>query len=867
MKKPLLLLLTLLFPVVIQAQIEYPGKPWSQDLKLKSVPAAVSLPGVTQQAAKSYADSFGPQLKSMVFAYPFDTLLTSDRNGSWETMPDGSRIWRLMLHSPGALSLNVIFSRFILPKNADVYLYTPDYKTIRGAFNSKNQTDTGVLPTMPVPGNTLIIEIDLPADAAFIPVLEISKVSHDFKGIMDSGYCNIDINCPAGNDWQTEKRAVVKFIRGGTLLCSGALINNTRNDGRPFLLTANHTIGNSTHASQSLFYFRYESPECGSGVGSQSFTISGSKLLATTNVLDFCLVELNQTPPEDYEPYYAGWDRRTLSYMDTVTCIHHPSGDVKKISKSFHRVVTGSFGYGYDSVAHWLISQWDVGTTEGGSSGSPLFNNDHRIVGDLTGGQASCTFNRNDYFMKFSVSWDKYSDSSKQLKYWLDPALTGLSVLNGYDPYDGGKPVANFSIRPDDIQVNRKVYFTELSTGSPVSWSWSFENGSPSNSTAKTPGPVVFSKAGTSHVTLIVSNALGTDTLKQTIAVSDYSAYSVSENRVVPERLISFSDQSSGNPVSAVWSVEHATTPLSSGLAVDLKFLNQGEYSVSEIVEYQDSADTLMHYNQIKVIPDELIFHSRSFSNVRQDEHTGYSDSSLGNQGYLPGSNNVGISAYAEAFRNTSDTIYVINGISISLAVISKWSDNYYLPFVIWNGKKQVVLRDSVMISDYQPGSRLTKWFNTPVNFDTLMYIGFEPQLWENGTFVSKMATDRGESGLNTAYIIKNNQWQPITDIAGIHTSLDLSLETSVLMNSFKEEIRILPGLNDGVFTVDLGNLVFKQVDVSVFNVKGQKIVADVVKGDNQISFKISPAVTGVYIVSLTIDSYRFATKMVILKQ
>ena len=149
MKKPLLLLFTLLFPVVVQAQIEYPGKPWSQDINLKSIPVAVSFPGVTLQAATAYADSYGPQLKSMVFAYPFDTLLTSKRNGSWETMPDGSRIWRLMLHSPGALSLNVIFSHFILPTNANVYLYTPDYKTIRGAFTSKNNTDTGVCQLCP----------------------------------------------------------------------------------------------------------------------------------------------------------------------------------------------------------------------------------------------------------------------------------------------------------------------------------------------------------------------------------------------------------------------------------------------------------------------------------------------------------------------------------------------------------------------------------------------------------------------------------------------------------------------------------------------------------------------------------------------
>ncbi|MCX6224209.1 MAG: trypsin-like peptidase domain-containing protein, partial [Bacteroidia bacterium] len=431
MKKPLLIFIVLLLPFVLYAQIEYPGKPWSQDLKLKSSPAGVTFPGLSPQAESSYLSSFSPGLKAMVFAYPFDTQLTTDRNGTWETLNDGSRIWRLSLSSPRALSLNLIFNRFKLPAGASVYLYTPNYQTIRGAFTSENQTASGVLATVPLPGDKVTVELNLPANTEFMPTLEISKVSHDFKGFFDSefsrptaGECNVDINCSAGADWQIEKKAVVKFVRGGVWLCSGALINNVRNDGRPLLFTANHTIGSETHAEQTVFFFRYERPSCGTGNGTLQYTLSGSKLLATTGKLDFCLVELSSTPPKNYEPYYAGWDRRVFTSLDSVTCIHHPGGVVKKISKSFKQVFTSDFGGGYDANTHWKIGSWDVGTTEPGSSGSPLFNKDHRIVGDLTGGDASCSFNFNDYFQKFSVSWEKYPDSSTQLKYWLDPEST-----------------------------------------------------------------------------------------------------------------------------------------------------------------------------------------------------------------------------------------------------------------------------------------------------------------------------------------------------------------------------------------------------------------------------------------------------------
>lgn len=870
MKKALLIFVTFLTPIFLYSQIESPGKPWSQNLKMKTSPAGISFPGLSSKVASTYLSSLTSREKAMVFAYPFDILLNANQKGTWETLNNGSRIWRLTLYSPGALSLNLIFSRFVLPEGACLYLYTPDYQIVRGAFTSKNQTASGVLATMPLPGDRITVELNLPANPEFLPILEISKVSHDFKGFFNSdtakpasGDCNVDINCPAGSYWQTEKKAVVKFIRGGVWLCSGALINNTRIDGKPLLLTANHTIGSESQAQQTVFFFRYERPSCGSGTGSLQYTLSGSKLLASTAKLDFSLVELSSAPPKSYEPFFAGWDRRIVSFLDTVSCIHHPSGDSKKISKCYSRVVTANFGGGYDTNTHWIISNWDVGTTEGGSSGSPLFNTDHRIVGDLTGGDASCSYNFNDYFQKFSVSWDRYPDSIAQLKCWLDPDQTGVSVLNGFDPFSGGKPIANFTIRPSHIQVGRIVYFTDLSIGLPESWTWLFENGVPESSNLRVPPAVKFPAPGTYHVTLLVTNELGSDSSQQTIVVSDYPAYTITENRVVPERKIDLTDQSTGNPLSVSWSVSGPPSSLFTGSAVELGFLNHGEYSITEIVKLQDFTDTLTHYNQVKVIPDVLAFRSKSFNNVQPDEHAGYSI--MGKQGYIPGSNILGIEAYAEAFRNTSDTAFIINGITIPIEVKSKWTANYYLTLVVWNANKQVLMRDSIMISNFQPESRLTKWLRSPVSFDTLIYVGFEVKPWDKGTFVSKMATDRGETGTNTAFVVKGTQWQPVTDIAGIHTSFDLAIETSVLMKSFKEEIRILPNYNDGNFTLDLGTLVFNKVNLSIYNIKGQEIISEMVKSDNLISFHINPPIPGVYVVRLIIDNYQFATKVMII--
>ncbi len=870
------LLLSVLFAVSIfsaYSQVESPGSPWSISANLKSQVSVLNLDPISEREINSYSGQFGNRLKSMLFAYPVMTNLSSENDGVWEEMPDGRRVWRLTISSSGARSLNIIFHRFHLPDGASLYLYTPGYKVVRGAFTSLNELPSGVLATVPLPGDQLTVELNLSPGSAFEPQVIIGQVSHDFKGffgetgIEKSGSCNVDINCPAGADWQIEKRAVVKFIRGGVWLCSGTLINTAENSGRPLLLTANHCIALDWHAEQSVFYFRYEKPGCGNGAGSLQYSLSGSKLLATANQIDFCLVELSSAPPKSYDPYYAGWDRRVVSYLDSVVCIHHPSGDVKKISKTYHRVVTGDFGGGFEANTHWKISQWDLGTTEPGSSGSGLFNTDHRLVGDLTGGDASCDYNFNDYFQKFSVSWDRYPDSAKQLKYWLDPLNTGTLAINGYDPYGGGKPLANFSIRPDLIQTGKKVYFTEKSSGSPATWIWTIPGGLPDHLSGERPSPVVFTESGQYSVSLTVANGLGRDSVRQTVRVFDYPASILSENRIVPGRTVELTDASSGSPVSVQWRITDAIPSIYAGTGpIALTLTVPGEYTTEQIVEFPEYSDTLVHYNRIKVLSDNIAFRSATFTNIAKDDHTGFF--SMGSQAVIPGSNGLGITAFADAFRNSGDTAFMITGITIHLERLSKWAGGYYLPVIVWNAKRQPVIRDSILLSNLRQDCRATIWLKSPVNFDTLNYIGFEIKPWDQGTFYSKMAVDRGPNGVNTAYAIKGNQWQPMPDVMGFHTSLDISLETAYLKNSYAQEISILKNFNSGHIQIDLGKLVYKSVRVSVFSLTGQQLTTESEKTGNLIDLQIQAPVSAIYLVRLVIDDLPpFTQKVLIIKE
>ena len=91
---------------------------------------------------------------------------------------------------------------------------------------------------------------------------------------------------------------------------------------------------------------------------------------------DVALIELSATPPAAWGVEYAGWDASSANHTSAVG-IHHPSGDVKKICFEDDAPYTDVTG----GAQVWWIDAWELGVTEPGSSGSPLFNQDHRIIG------------------------------------------------------------------------------------------------------------------------------------------------------------------------------------------------------------------------------------------------------------------------------------------------------------------------------------------------------------------------------------------------------------------------------------------------------------------------------------------------------
>mgnify|MGYP003269232794 FL=1 len=391
------------------------------------------------------------------FAYKFITDYNRYNSGVTFTGPDGTRVWRLGIYSPGALSINVLFTEYELPEGAQLFLYNEDQTQILGSFNHLNNSELNLLPVSPIQGDRLIIEYQEPANASFQGRLTVGEVNHGYRslrGLEPGDNTSLIGKIPplacyqdGTNDYAQWGQSVVLLIIDGSVGCTGTLINNTDNDGKPYLLTASHclnkqfTMKNPDYekiAGSIVCFFNFNSPFCDPILrGTEEMSTASTYFKAVNEMADMALLELTATPPVYYRPYYAGWNAQEVGPAP-YTCIQHPQYSVKRISISDEDLapftLTDPNMIFYEN-AHLHVKTWEVGYTASGSSGSPLFNADGEIIGALSGGQSSENSPKNDYFFSLKKPWDAIDTPERQLKYWLNPSDDETKVCEGLDPY------------------------------------------------------------------------------------------------------------------------------------------------------------------------------------------------------------------------------------------------------------------------------------------------------------------------------------------------------------------------------------------------------------------------------------------------
>ena len=537
------------------------------------------------------------------YAYPIRVNFTPENSGIWQEMDDGSKVWRLKVHIPGALGSNTYYQKIWLPEGGKFFVYSEDTKQSIGAIISEfiegSKDEPIQFATALIYGENVVYEYYQPASVKESPVISISCIDYAYRYVNnpyniglrsfgDALSCNININCPAGNNWQAEKHAVVRIsipFDNRTAWGSGALVNNTNNDYTPYVLTADHnfvhpltliryydaegsSVANpyaSFNASGMIFYWEYEHPGCSNSPTEPTPpTSSGATVIANNPISDFGLLKIK--PLEDPRlkpgvvPYYLGWDNSGNAVSSGVG-IHHPRGDVKKISLS-NQIQNYSNQIGWDmgitpANSHWIISYTiGNGITEKGSSGSPFINNNRKVIGQLHGGSVSCIDTCNcpsidKYYGKFNVSWTGNGSSNiqRRLNHWLDSAGFNPPTLNGTFAITG----------PSSIHCMMSNSIVYSVTNLPAGFTWGCSSHISIISTSGNQVTVAGNAAGAGYV--CVKNANGVEVGR--INVDVYKSYitgllSVTSGQPYLYTVI----PACFTPTNYAWTVNSQTSPL-----------------------------------------------------------------------------------------------------------------------------------------------------------------------------------------------------------------------------------------------------------------------------------------------------------------
>lgn len=525
----------------LQAQVNSGVLPKSAAVQLAdaAVPQiSVTSPDLTKMLSKDASKSKDGGVFKVATVVPLN--YNTNNSGIWETTDDGYDVWRLQLHNSDAKGCCVLFDQFLLPEGSQFFCYNTDKSLIYGPYTSKdNESGEGYATGIFTKGDIILEYVSPHHELAITdrPTINISGYTYFYRseGLPDfrvhgakgdeTGYgqsqsCMVNINCPEGDNWRDEQKGVARMLAYvmeegsvGAGWCSGTLVNNTAGDGTPYFLTAFHCADGATSLYYKYFefYFNYECDGCTCVSEPGYFQTTSCEKMAESNIdggSDFLLLKLKNltwTQIKTNNLVFNGWNKSTSASPSGVS-IHHPAADVKKISTYNTTLQSGTWHQGYSDAgatnAHWLVhwaTTYDQGSahhsvTEGGSSGSPIFNNNGYVVGTLTGGASTCNDQGYyEYYGKFSYHWQSAgTDNNRRLKPWLDPYNLGESSCKPLDPN------GSFYILPAALLYEATGGNKNVTVYSDQAWTLSYGTGDHSWFT-------VSAESGTGNKTLVIT--------------------------------------------------------------------------------------------------------------------------------------------------------------------------------------------------------------------------------------------------------------------------------------------------------------------------------------------------------------------------
>jgi trypsin-like peptidase len=362
--------------------------------------------------------------------------LSSASSNEWVTTSNGARVWSAQVTSEGALGARLHIENLSLPAGASLRVYDPTNSNAGShVITSQDVPPERDLWTETVFSQDVVLECSVPAgvDPALVS-FRITELSHIFQmpvlqPNLKEGTCHNDVTCFPAYATEASGVARITFIdSGNSYLCTGCLLSSSANPGTDYFLTAHHCIPSQTLASTMECFWFYQTSTCNGtppSIDSVPHTSGGGDLLATAVGSDFTFLRLKQAPPGGAA--HLSWSTAAPGTGEALVGIHHPTGSYKRIS----------FGKFFDSDDSFWAVQWSSGVTEPGSSGSPLLNANHQVIGQLNGGfngpGSSCPNpTAPDQYGRFDVSY-------QSLKQWLgnDPGGDTNNFLPPKGIYNG----------------------------------------------------------------------------------------------------------------------------------------------------------------------------------------------------------------------------------------------------------------------------------------------------------------------------------------------------------------------------------------------------------------------------------------------
>ena len=558
------------------------NKPFSLKQGLTQSVPVLTLPNLNlselnqQDSQKLSADNSATR-----FAIPYTAKSNYADEGKW-IIEGETAIWRLKVKADTAKSLNFGFKNVFFPKGTQFFIYSNESPTnksddvtrrVIGPYSDADNKPHRQLWTPIIKTQEATIEINVPVAVKPYLAFDLATINQGYKDLetpFESNKaallpgCGNDVVCSVGDPWRKEIRSVARYTISGSQMCTGQLLNNVKQDSKPYFLTANHCGNFSSSSASMVFYWNYESSVCG---GTQDGQFNQSTSGATFRAdydrsgggSDFALVEIDSIPDQSYNVHWAGWDNTPIA-PSSGTVIHHSEGKEKQISFDNDPLTRTSDRSDTENPngPFIRIASWDNGSIHGGASGSGIWNSAHRLVGTYTGGRANCTTpNEASWFGGFSTHWTGDGNANGQLKAWLDPDDTGAVTLDGKDGSSSCSAISaaiTFSANPAQLEQNVQFGATVSGGAGGFSYSWDLDGDTQEDSTASNPSfayPYFFQN----NISLTVTDSDGcSESTSSALVVTNSGSEIFMANGALPGNFV----QPTGTDAS--WAAENSET-------------------------------------------------------------------------------------------------------------------------------------------------------------------------------------------------------------------------------------------------------------------------------------------------------------------